>query len=323
MPVGGEGIECGGAVRHFRVDQEVEVFGLGVAVAEIETVESRLARVECRGGGADVVRAQVIALAVREVAVAIFAGEVEEAAVADRQTDVDAEGRIDAVARLALTRAVRLKVARVGGVEHRLATGGDQAVEVGHAVQRRHVLAVADLRPPARIGGLELDVDDACNGIGAILRRRAIAQHLDLLDRERRDHVHVDGGRAAANGAIDVEQRGNMAALAVEQHQRLIGVEAAQRRRAGHVGAIGDRRLRKVERRDELVERLVELARAGCLQRAFGNDVDRHDAVRDGAVGNAATDDDDVPGGFVLRIGGRFLAGCRSNRLRPCRRGDR
>src|SRR3546814_4611478 len=62
---------------------------------------------------------------------------------------------------------------------------------------RRDIFAVADLRAAAD-ALLELDVDDAGDGVGAILRRGAVAQHLDPLDRDRRNRVHVDARRAAA-----------------------------------------------------------------------------------------------------------------------------
>ena len=67
------------------------------------------------------------------------------------------------------------------------------------------------------------------------------------LMRDAGNQVHVDGSAAAADRAVDVEQRGDVAALAVDEHQGLVGAEAAQRRRTKRVGAVGDRRLREVE----------------------------------------------------------------------------
>ena len=332
MAIGEEGVEVGRTQRLAHVDEEIEVLRLRIAVAEVEAVEARFARVEGGRRRTDVIGPQVVALAVGEVAVAIFAGEVEEAAVADRQADVDAIGQHRTVARLALAVAVRLQVARVGRIERRRIA--EQAVEIGHPVQRRHIFAVAHLRAAAFARGLQLDVDHARDRIRTILRGGAVAQHLDPLDRERGDHVHVDRRRTAPDGAVDVEQRRHVAALAVEQHQRLVGVQAAQRRGPRHVGAVGDRGLREVERGDQLVQRLVELPGARRLQRAARNDVDRHGAVDRGPVGDAAADDDDLVGRFVAlrrRIGRRFLAGRRLHRLRPggcgedrqgCRHGD-
>ena len=260
MAIGEEGVEVGRTQRLAHVDEEIEVLRLRIAVAEVEAVEARFARVEGGRRRTDVIGPQVVALAVGEVAVAIFAGEVEEAAVADRQADVDAIGQHRTVARLALTVAVRLQVARVSRVERRRIA--EQAVEIGHPVQRRHIFAVAHLRAAAFARGLELDVDHARDRIRAILRGGAVAQHLDPLDRERGDHVHVDRRRTTPDGAVDVEQRRHVAPLAIEQHQRLVGVQAAQRRGPRHVGAVGDRGLREVERGDQLVQRLVELAGA-------------------------------------------------------------
>src|SRR3546814_9717807 len=96
---------------------------------------------------------------------------------------------------------------------------------------------------------------------------------------------------------------------------RSIGRETAQRRGAQRVGAVGQRRLRKVERGDELVEQPVGFGRAAVGQRIGRDDVDRHRRVGDGAVGAAGAGDDDRravvdgAGAFVLRGGGDGPAG--------------
>ena len=101
-----------------------------------------------------------------------------------------------------------------------------------------------------------------------------------------------------------------MAALAVDQHQRLVGAEAAQGRRAKHIGAVGDRRLREVERRHQLVEDLAGFGLAAVADGFRADDVDRDRAVGDGSVGAAGAGDDDrrfVRGRFLdLRVR-RFL----------------
>src|SRR3546814_6920885 len=75
------------------------------------------------------------------------------------------------------------------------AGGRRDAGDVFYILHRRDIFAVADLRAAAD-ALLELDVDDAGDGVGAILRRGAVAQHLDPLDRDRRNRVHVDARRS-------------------------------------------------------------------------------------------------------------------------------
>ena len=74
-----------------------------------------------------------------------------------------------------------------------------------------------------------------------------------------RDRVEVDAGGAAADAAVQMDERALMAPLAVDQHQHLIGSEAAQRRRAHRVGAIRDRRAREIERRRQRLDHLRRL----------------------------------------------------------------
>ena len=91
LAVGAEGVKLPVAAdRHAGIDEEVEILGLGVAVAEFEPVEGQLARVEGRRRRPVVVGPKVVAGAVGRVAVAIFGGQVDEAA-ADRQADIGAD----------------------------------------------------------------------------------------------------------------------------------------------------------------------------------------------------------------------------------------
>ncbi len=96
-----------------------------------------------------------------------------------------------------------------------------------------------------------------------------------------------------------------MAALAVDQHQGLVGAQPAQRRGAEHVGAVGDRRLREVERRHQLVENLVGLAQPGLGQFVAADDIDRHRRVGNRAVGSPGSGDDDR----ILRVSCSFRRG--------------
>ena len=72
------------------------------------------------------------------------------------------------------------------------------------------------------------DVDHAGDRVGAVRRGRAVAQHLDVLDDVVGDRVQVDEVARAVIG-----QRVVRGAHAVEQHQRRVGGQAAQRDRRG------------------------------------------------------------------------------------------
>src|SRR5881396_464713 len=66
------------------------------------------------------------------------------------------------------------------------------------------------------------EVDDAAYGVAAVDRGSAVLQHLDALDRRRRNQIDVDGG-AVGDGAAAGD------ALAVDQHQGSLRAQAAQR----------------------------------------------------------------------------------------------
>ena len=141
------------------------------------------------------------------------------------------------------------------------------------------VLAVGERGVAALARIAQAQVDDAGDGVRAVLRRGAVAQHFDGFDRGERNGVQVDGGRAAADRAVDVHQRGLVAALAVDQHQRLVGREAAQRGGADVIGAVGDRRAREVERGRRGRQRLGELGGALRAQGFGGQHVDGREGI--------------------------------------------
>ena len=194
------------ADRYARVDEEGEILGLGVAVDELITAEPQLTRIEGWGRRPVVIGPQVRALALGPVAVAIFGGEVHKAS-ADRQAEIGPDRPQAPVAALALAVGIRQKDAGVGRVENRLAPGALKPGDVGDIVERRLVATVGRGRAAAIIGVAQLDVDHAGDRVRAILRGSAVAQHLHALDGEARDGVEIHGGAAAADRAVDVEQR--------------------------------------------------------------------------------------------------------------------
>ncbi len=81
------------------------------------------------------------------------------------------------------------------------------------------------------------EVDDPRNRVGAIDRGRAVLQYLDALDRCQRNAVDVDGHRIA--GLADAVWSD---AAAVQQHQRALRPETAQRYRGDPPGRRARRR---------------------------------------------------------------------------------
>ncbi len=157
---------------------------------------------------------------------------------------------------------------------------------------------------------LENEVDDTRDRVRAVHRRRAARDHLDALDRRRRNRVQVDRHRG-----VDRHR-----AIAVEQHEVAIGSEPAkaQRGRAGRgrrarvdelaVGHLRVARGRGNELR-QLIQRVLDRDRALLLERRRVDRLDR-------AVGlvvaphDARARDDDL---FRLLLRGGFLRARRLN----------
>ena len=123
---------------------------------------------------------------------------------------------------------------------------------------------------------LQHHVDHAGDGVRSVLRRRAVAKDLDVVDGRGGDGVEVDAARSAADRVVRVHERAGVAALAVDHDQELIGPQSAQRGRADGVGAVADRRPRKVERRRDLLNDLARLRRRRRGDLLLLDDVDRH-----------------------------------------------
>ena len=70
-------------------------------------------------------------------------------------------------------------------------------------------------------------VDDAGDGVGPVLCRGAVAQHLDPLQRDARNHAHVGSVGALAGRGYELgDDRGAVAAFAVDHHECLIRCQA-------------------------------------------------------------------------------------------------
>ncbi len=284
--VGGERIRAQAAAqRQAGVVEQVAAVLVGVARLEQHAAVERLVGRRVVLGG---VRRARGARPVGALAVLHVATEMEEAVVAERQALVGADGDGLAV--------------------------GDVAA-VGREL--RVVGADGDGRGAARGRALEAEVDHAGHRVAAVLRAGAVAQHLDGVDGRggQRIDVHRDG---AGEQALGVHHGADVAPLAVDQHQRLVGRQAAQLDRAHRVGGAAGRHARHVDGGIERLQRLAHVAGAERLgQLRAGEQVDRHGAVEHGAVAGPRAGDHHL----LRRVGGGGLGRGRSGRRR--RRGLR
>ena len=267
---GGEAVERGGfAERQLCVVPGVQI--LGLAIAKLVVALALQGQV---GRGLVPRRDLVEAGAVGALVVLQFQADAQEAAlVAQHGADLGA-----GVAGLAIGDGAvdRLEVGVVG------AEAGFERAAFGRVIQDH--------------------VDHAGHRIGAVQRTGAIAQHLDALDRADRDRVEVDRGGALADLAVGVDQRAAVAALAVDQHQHLIGREAAQLGRPDVVGAAGVGLAREIERGQQRLQRAAQLAidHAGLADVLGGKHVHRRGGFQHGPVDGAGAGDDHG----VQRFGG-------------------
>ena len=163
---------------------------------------------------------------------------------------------------------------------------------VGAAVARAVAAGVQLEAAAARIV-LELEVQHAGNGVRAVLSRRAVAQHLDLPQRNGRDRGDVGALRPVRDAVADPgNDRAPVPALAVDEHQRVI------RRQAAQVGGPDDprrvaHRLRvDVEGGDQRPQLIPDVRAALADDILVGDGVDRHRRLDDRARLGAAADDD-------------------------------
>ena len=139
--------------------------------------------------------------------------------------------------------------AQVG--ESALAQGQAHVAGEGQALSvPGRVAAAANLHAAAGRGVLEDEVEHAGDGVRAVLRRRSVAQHLGVPHRDGGDHGQVGALRAVGDAVRDpVDDRGAVAALAVDQHERVVRGQVAQARRAHDRAGVADRLRVDVERR--------------------------------------------------------------------------
>ena len=152
------------------------------------------------------------------------------------------------------------EVGEPGGAERQ----ADVAGEPGRLPVAGAVHAGVELHRAARASVLELEVHHPGDRVRAVLGRRAVAQHFDLPEGNRGDGGDVGALRAErhAVAAVPVDDRRPVAALAVDEDQRVVGGEVAQHRGADHRRVAADRLTVDAERRNDGAKLVVQVARA-------------------------------------------------------------
>ncbi|CAM5546717.1 hypothetical protein RLIN73S_03059 [Rhodanobacter lindaniclasticus] len=217
----------------------------------------------------------------------------------------------------------RVLLADLRGNSHpaMLAQGeAEVALQPGAGAVAGRVLAVVALHLAAGRALLQDDVDDAGQRVRTVLRRGTVAQHLDVVDRADRDRVDVDALRALAHLAERQHQRARVPALAVDEDQHLIAVEAAHLERPHEGERVGHRGQREIQRWHGEIERVAQAHRAGIVQHLAGDHVHRHQRAGLRAIAGARAGHDhlrQVDGVLLLLL--LLLAGRRRTRRRGVR----
>ena len=196
-------------------------------------------------------RDRVVALdaAVGGKRVAVLAGQVEESGLAEREPDV-------------------------AGQRVHVAVAGQDATVHPVAGVAEEVPAALELDRAAGAVVAEHEVHHAGDGVGAVLGRRAVAQHLGLLERQSGNERDVGALRTVCEAvAVPGDDGRAVAPLPVDQHQRVIRREAAKVRGPREGRRVRNRLNVDVERRDHVAQQVGEVGVA------LLNDVRRRDHV--------------------------------------------
>ncbi len=189
---------------------------------------------------------------VRRQRVAVLAGHVQEAGLAERKPEVAGE---------------RVHVA---------VAGKDPPV---HPIARiaQEVAAGLELERAPGAVVLEHKVHHAGDRVGSVLGRGAVAQHLGLLQRRTGDERDV-GPLRPVGKAVSVPgyHRRPVAPLPVDQHQRVVGRQAAQVGGPREGGRVRNRLDVDVERRHDVAQQVGEVGIAllhdlACRDHVDGN----------------------------------------------------
>ena len=224
---------------------------------------------------------------------------------------------------IVLVAQIEFRLLRIAAIERDVAPPAAE-IEADQPVDREFAQIGAFGRAILRVEGgageigLEHIVDHARDGVRPVERRRAVAQHLDALDRADGDGVGVEaeGRDARIDHAGDrLRRRVQHGASAVDQQQCIALAQAAQR----HGRYVAARRIARPAAQHLLVERHAAQLRDGSEQVAarhggdgvhllLADDADRQRAGRLRAL-DLRADDDDLRAVIALRLGGQGSGG--------------
>ena len=148
---------------------------------------------------------------------------------------------------------------------------------------------------------------------GAVLGRGAFSQHFDVIDGSQGNEIQIYAGTAGVGrSAVDRKTGSGVAALAVNQHEHVVGGQSAQSRLQRLIRHVGTERL-GLKRRDELRQGVDQCGLTGRLQCFTIDDLDGSRTLGRDDAGLARTGNDDLLQGVLFD--GR--AASRGNGLRP------
>lgn len=127
--------------------------------------------------------------------------------------------------------------AGIGGDHGRGAVHAGWRVDAIGAAVVVTAIRAADAAP--RGGLFENDVDHARDGIAAVLCRRTLGENLNVIDGRFGNEIQVDAGAPLVHRtAVDRQVGRRVPALAVDEHQYMIGTQAFQSRLQSLIGHV-------------------------------------------------------------------------------------
>ena len=161
------------------------------------------------------------------------------------------------------------------------------------AAVARAVAAGVQLEAAAATVVLQQKVQHPGDGVGAVLGRRAVAQHLDLSQRYGRDGRDVGTLRPVGDAVADPgDDRAPVPALAVDEYQGVVGGEAAQVGGSDESRRVTDGLGVDVVGGDQGPQLIADVGAALADDILIRNGVDRHRRLDDRPRLCAAADDD-------------------------------
>jgi len=147
------------------------------------------------------------------------------------------------------------------------------------AVAMIFILTITHLHLGAGAVAAQTVIQDAGDGVGTVLRRRAIAQDLQIIDGDGGNGGNIGALRAERQAriatSIDLDEGRVVVALAIQHDEHFVARKATQRRRPYKTGGIRNRILRHEEGWNDILERVEHVRARLRLQVRGTDDVDR------------------------------------------------